>query len=62
MNTFTLNNGTKVLARIKDGKPWPLQYLGRPQAEKKALQVGGTVFRSAAGRVFYVVINNEVTQ
>lgn len=60
MDTFTLNNGTKVLARIKDGKLWPLQYLGRPQAEKKALQVGGTVFRSAAGRAFYVAIDNEV--
>jgi hypothetical protein len=55
--TYTLRSGVVVTSR--DGR-WPLQYLGRPQAEKAAEKIpGATVFRPAAGRAYYVAVPTE---
>ena len=56
MITFTLPNGRIVLARDADGMIRPLHYLARAQAEKKAAQVGGTVYRPAGGQSFYILL------
>jgi hypothetical protein len=50
--TYKLNNGVNVLARYKDGVLCPYQYIGKAQAEKKALEVNGKVIRPT--RAYYV--------
>lgn len=52
--TTTLNDGTTVLAKLRDGKPSALTYVNRSQAEKTAKRVQGVVI---GNRPFYVRVS-----
>lgn len=55
MVTTELNNGLTVLAKLYKGQPSALTYANRTQAERKAREVGGTVWRGM-GSPFYVLM------
>ena len=57
--TFTLNNGTKVLARLYKGKPEPVTYANRTQAEKAAAKCSGTVYHPLESRCWYITKDGE---
>jgi hypothetical protein len=43
MQTVTLRNGTRVLARMVDGHLYAYHYMSRAQAEKRAATIPGAV-------------------
>lgn len=61
MQTYKLNTGVHVLARIrKDGNLYPYTYINRMQAENAARKHGGEVYQGPSSRrVFYVTQTHD---
>lgn len=66
MNTFKLNSGHVVVAWPKESNrgDWPKQYMGARQAEAARAKLPSPemfeVWRSAAGRSYYLKLKEEI--
>lgn len=56
MITYRLNTGVDVLARVdkRTGRPEPVRYVNRAQAQRAADAHGGAIYQPRLGPVFYV--------
>ncbi len=54
MVEFTLNDGTRVLARVYNGRPEPVTYVNATQAAKASAKYGLAVYHRPDGRCWYL--------